>query len=42
MKRFCGLTFDERNQMGILGRQRMVEIFDKNKEVEKTLKEIGI
>ena len=42
MRRFIELPYEERKQMGVLGRQRMVEIFDKNKVVEKTLKEIGL
>lgn len=42
MKRFIELPYEERKQMGVLGRQRMVKIFDKNKVVEKTLKEIGL
>lgn len=42
MKRFIELPYEERKQIGVLGRQRMVEIFDKNKVVEKTLKEIGL
>ena len=37
MKRFCGLTFDERKQMGLSARRRMEEIFDKRKVVEETI-----
>lgn len=37
MKRFCGLTFDERKQMGLSARRRMEEIFDKKKVVEETI-----
>ena len=37
MKRFCGLTFDERKQMGLSARRRMEEIFDKKKVVEDTI-----
>ena len=42
MKRFCGLTFDERKQMGLSARRRMEEIFDKRKVVEKTMEGLGI
>jgi galacturonosyltransferase len=37
MKRFCGLTVDERKQMGLSARRRMEEIFDKKKVVEDTI-----
>ena len=37
MKRFCGLTFDERKQMGLSARRRMEAIFDKKKVVEDTI-----
>ena len=37
MKRFCGLTFDERKQMGLSARRRMEDIFDKKKVVEDTI-----
>lgn len=37
MKRFAGLQFEERKQMGLLGRKRMERIFDKNKVVKETI-----
>lgn len=37
MKRFCGLTIDERKQMGLSARRRVEEIFDKKKVVEETI-----
>lgn len=37
MKRFCGLTFSERKQMGLSARRRMEEIFDKKKVVKDTI-----
>lgn len=40
MKKFVELPYEERKQMGILGRQRMEELFDKYKVVEKTLQEV--
>lgn len=42
MKKFIELPYEERKQMGILGRQRMMKVFDKNLVVNKTLKEINI
>lgn len=42
MKKFIGLTYEQRKQMGVQGRQRMIEIFDKNLVVNKTLGNIGI
>ncbi len=40
MKRFMLLTYDERKQMGLMARQRMVDIFDKNKVVEETISQL--
>lgn len=37
MKRFCGLSFGERKQMGLSARRRMEETFDKRKVVEVTI-----
>ena len=37
MKRFCGLTFDERKQMGLSARKRMEEFFDKREVVKVTI-----
>lgn len=37
MKRFCGLTLDERQQMGLSARKRMEELFDKRKVVRETI-----
>lgn len=37
MKKFVSLTYDERKAMGIAGRKRMEELFDKKKVVEKTM-----
>lgn len=37
IKRFCLLPNDTRKEMGIAGRKRMEEIFDKKKVVEKTI-----
>ena len=42
MKKFVELPYEQRKQMGIQGRQRMIEIFDKSLVVYKTLKEIGL
>lgn len=37
MKRFCGLTLDEKKNMGLSARRRMEEIFDKSKVVKETI-----
>ena len=37
MKKFTELSFDERKLMGLAGRKRMEEIFDKKKVVEETI-----
>lgn len=37
IKRFVSLTAEERRLMGIAGRQRMLDIFDKKKVVEETI-----
>jgi galacturonosyltransferase len=42
MKRFLDLSDDVKEQMGLAGRRRMEEIFDKKKVVEETLKGLGI
>jgi len=42
MKQFIELICEERKAMGLAGRKRMEEIFDKKKVVEDTLKFIGI
>lgn len=36
MKHFVMLPFDERSQMGLSGRKRMEQIFDKRKVVDMT------
>lgn len=41
MKEICELSQDERKAMGIAGRKRMEEFFDKRKVVEKTIKKLG-
>lgn len=38
MKQMCELTFERRMAMGLAGRKRMEEIFDKRKVVEETIK----
>ena len=40
MKKLVALTHDEKVQMGLAGRERMVALFDKNMVVRKTMKEI--
>ena len=40
MKKFTELSFDERKLMGLAGRKRMEEIFDKKKVVEDTIKNL--
>ena len=42
MKKFVELPYEQRRQMGTLGRQRMIEMFDKNTVVDKTLTELQI
>lgn len=37
MKQFTELTFEERKAMGLSGRKRMENLFDKNQVVEKTI-----
>lgn len=37
MKRFCFLSYEERKAMGIYGRKRMEEQFDKRKVIEETI-----
>lgn len=41
MKEICELSQDERKAMGLAGRKRMEEFFDKRKVVEKTIKKLG-
>lgn len=41
MKKFVELPYEQRKQMGIQGRQRMKEIFDKNKVVCQTIDALG-
>lgn len=40
MKRFCGLSMEERKTMGLAGRKRMEDIFDKKKVVEETIRHL--
>lgn len=40
MKRFCGLTFEEKKNMGLSARKRMEDIFDKRKVVAETISHI--
>ena len=42
MKKFLALSYDERKDMGLAGRERMIEIFDKKKVVEDTIKAMDI
>lgn len=42
MKKFLALSLDERRAMGLAGRERMVEIFDKKKVVADTIKAMDI
>lgn len=42
MKKFSMLSYDERKAMGLAGRKRMEDIFDKKKVVKETLKELRI
>lgn len=41
MKKFTNLTYEERKNMGLAGRQRMKEIFDKKKVVEFTINKLN-
>lgn len=38
MKKICELSYEERKAMGLAGRKRMEDVFDKKKVVEKTIK----
>lgn len=40
MRKMMNLTVEERSKMGKLGRERMIEHFDKKKVVEKTIKHL--
>ena len=40
MKKFISLSYEERKTMGIAGRQRMMEMFDKQKVVKITLEQL--
>lgn len=42
IKKFIDLPHEQRKQMGALGRQRMIEMFDKNTVVDNTLEELGL
>ena len=42
MKKFSMLSYNERKAMGLAGRKRMEDIFDKKKVVKETLKELRI
>lgn len=42
MKRFCGLTKEQRETMGLAGRKRMEAVFDKRKVVEETIRRLSI
>ncbi len=42
MKKFCALSMNEREAMGIAGRKRMEEVFDKKKVVAETVKWMGM
>lgn len=37
MKQFCGLTLDQKKNMGLSARKHMEEVFDKRKVVEETI-----
>lgn len=41
MKQICELSYAERKAMGMAGRKRMEEIFDKKKVVKETIKKLG-
>jgi galacturonosyltransferase len=40
MKKFTELSYEERKAMGLAGRKRMEEMFDKKKVVEETVKQL--
>lgn len=40
MKKFTQLPYDVRRQMGLLGRKRMEEVFDKKKVIQETLEKL--
>lgn len=40
MKRFTDLSFEQRQAMGLAGRKRMEDVFDKKKVVEATMKKL--
>lgn len=42
MKRFCGLTMEQRVTMGLAGRKRMEAVFDKRKVVEETIRHLSV
>lgn len=42
MKKICELSYDELKSMGIAGRKRMEENFDKRKVVEETMKALNL
>lgn len=42
MKKFAMLSYDDKKNMGLAGRRRMEDIFDKKKVVKETLKELSI
>lgn len=42
MKKFAMLSYDDKKNMGLAGRRRMEDIFDKKKVVKETLKELRI
>ncbi|MBR4961853.1 MAG: glycosyltransferase family 4 protein [Clostridia bacterium] len=42
MKRFCELSYEERKNMGLAGRKRMEELFDKKQVVKETIIRINI
>lgn len=42
MKKFCGLGREERKQMGLAGRRRMEQMFDKKKVVESTISRLSV
>ena len=40
MKQMCTLSYEEKKEMGVAGRERMEKIFDKKKVVEETIGEL--
>lgn len=42
MRAFCGLSVEERRNMGRAGRKHMEEVFDKRKVVEDTVEALGL